>query len=63
MIVVYIAFGNLVALITGAILLLQSQPVTVVLSTGILSGALAVFVLAALRALCITRAARHSEHQ
>ncbi len=63
MIVVYIAFGNLVALITGTILLLQSQPVTVVLSTGILSGVLAVFVLAAIRALCTSRASRRTGHQ
>ena len=62
MIVVYIAFGNLVALITGTILLLQSQPVTVVLSTGILSGVLAVFVLAAIRALCTGRASRRTGH-
>jgi predicted exporter len=63
MIIVYIAIANLVALITGTILLLQGQPALVVLGTGVLSGVVAVFVLAALRALCTTRASRQSEHQ
>jgi hypothetical protein len=62
MIVVYLAFANLVALITGTILLLQSQPAAVALSAGILSGVLAVFVFAAVRALCTTRASRRSGH-